>query len=248
MSIRSRVVVATFVVLQALAALAMLALSVHGVTGQAIAAPIYFLVAAGVTLWVGLRVPATLLVAGVGLLMVLAAPGVVAALGYIERVAHERRVAGTRVSDVTDEPILSTSGRPIGVRLSYTVSVPKRGYFGISPSLLGSGARNERLRLESRGLTVDGSREPVQFQPGRSHRMVVELYPPILLIARDKRCLQTTVIPPLPDGIEAAPLRVVIYETAYGNPAYGGSEQLTRGSYDLAELYRGVLAEGLSPC
>ena len=248
MSIRSRVVVAIFVVLQALAALAMLALSVHGATGQAIAAPIYFLVAAGVTLWVGLRVPATLVVAGVGLLMVLAAPGVVAALGYVERVAHERRVAGTRVSDVTDEPILSASGRPIGVRLSYTVAVPKRGYFSIFPSVHGSGRRNEQLRLDSRSWTVDGSREPVQFQPGRSHRMVVELYPPILFVARDTRCLQTAVIPPLPDGVDAGPLRVIIYETTYGNPAYGGSDQLTRGSYDLAELYRGVLAEGLSPC
>jgi len=197
---------------------------------------------------VGLRVRATLAVAGVGLLAVLAAPAVIAVLGWVERLAHERRVAATRVSDVTDEPILSASGRPIGVRLSYAVSVPKRGYFGFSPSLLGSGVRNERLRLDSHRSTVDGSGEPVQFQPGRSHRIVVELYPPILFVARDKRCLQSSVLPPLPEGAEAQPLRVTIYDTNYGNTAYGGSEQFTRGSYDLAELYRGVLAEGLSPC
>jgi hypothetical protein len=247
-SLRSRVVTALFIVLQAFAALTMVGLSVHGVAGQAIAAPIYFLVAAGVTLWVGIRVPATFAVAGVGLLLLLGAPGVIAVLGYVERVQYERRVAATRVSDVRDEPIVSASGRTIGVRLTYAVSVPKRGYFGIVPTLSAPGPRNERLRLESVGWTVDGSREPVAFQPGRSHRMVVELYPPILFVARDKRCLQSSLVPPLPDGVDLRPLRIVIYESTFGDTYRGGSERFTRGSYDLAELYRGVLAEGLPPC
>ena len=248
MTLRARVVVAIFIVLQAFAALSMFGLSVHGVAGQAIAAPIYFLIAAGVTIWVGRRVAATLAVAGVGLLLLLAAPGVIAVLGQIERVAHDRRVAATRVSDVTDEPILSATGRPIGVRMSYAVSFPKRGYFGVSPTLFGVGRRNERLRLESGGLTINGSSEPVRFEPGRSYRIVAELYPAILAGGRDRRCVQTTVIPPLPDDREAQPLRAIIYETNYGNTFDGAAEQFTRGSYDLAELYRGVLAEGLSPC
>jgi hypothetical protein len=208
---------------------------------------IYFVGAVALTIWAARRIPTAWGVAFVGLLMVLAAPAMIGVLGWVEGVAYQRRVAGTRVTEVQDEPIISGTGKPIGVRLSYTVSVPKRGYFGISPTLYGVGRRNERLRLDSRGLTVDGSREPVAFQPGKSHRVVAELYPPLLLFARDTRCLSSSGVPPLPDGPEARPLRVVIYETNYGNAASGG-ERFTRESYDLAELYRSVLAEGLSPC
>ena len=47
---------------------------------------------------------------------------------------------------------------------------------------------------------------------------------------------------------EARPLRIMISDSRYGNTYTGGREAFTQGSYDLAELYRGVLAEGLTPC
>ena len=245
---RTGIVAGICIALQSLAGLVLLATSVHGVTGQAVAAPIYVLAAAGVTLWAARAVPSSIAVAAVGLLLVAAAPGVIGVLGYFERVAHARQIAGTRVSDVTDAPIISERGHPIGVRLTYTVSVPKRGYFAILPSISAPGQRNERLRLDASRWTIDGNTEPVPFEPGKSHRLVVELYPPILFIARDRRCLQETVLPPLPEPVPPVPLRVSISESTYGNTYYGGTEQVTGGSYDLAELYRGVLAEGLSRC
>jgi hypothetical protein len=248
MTTRTGIVAGICIALQALTGFAMLATSVHGVTGQAVAAPIYVLAAGGVTLWFARRVPSTIAVAAVGTLLLVAAPGVIGVLGYLERVAHARLIAGTRVSDVRDDPIISERGHPIGVRLTYTVSVPKRGYFAILPSLSAPGQRNERLRLDPHKWTVDGNTEEVPFEPGKSHRVVVELHPPILFIARDRRCLQTTGLPPLPESAPPVPLRVSISESTYGNTYYGGTEQLTSRSYDLAELYRGVLAEGLSPC
>ena len=78
--------------------------------------------------------------------------------------------------------------------------------------------------------------------------MVVELYPPILFFRRNERCLATAVLPVLPASAAAAPLRVMISDTPYGNVYNGEQERLTSGAYDLAELYRGVLAEGLQPC
>ena len=55
-------------------------------------------------------------------------------------------------------------------------------------------------------------------------------------------------VPPLPGDTSRTPLRLTISETTYGNVYRGGREELTRGRYDLAELYRGVLAEGLTRC
>jgi hypothetical protein len=247
MTTRIGIAAGVCVTLQVLGGLAMLATSVHGVTGQAVAAPIYVAVAAGLTLWFARRVRSAIAVAAIGILMLAAAPGVIGALGYFERVAHARQIAATRVSDVLDEPIISERGHAVGVRMTYTVSVPKRGYFAILPSMSAPGQRNERLRLDSHNWTIDGKTE-APFEPGKSHRVVVELYPPILFTARDKRCLQATAVPPLPEAASPIPLRVSISESTYGNTYYGGMEQVTTRAYDLADLYRGLLAEGLRPC
>ncbi|HEX6052237.1 MAG TPA: hypothetical protein VFZ21_23390 [Gemmatimonadaceae bacterium] len=78
--------------------------------------------------------------------------------------------------------------------------------------------------------------------------MRVELYPSIVAIVNGQRCLLDGMLPPLPDDVVRLPLRVSISETTYGAAYRGGREERTRGDYDLAEMYRGVLAEGLPPC
>jgi hypothetical protein len=248
-SSKVKVLVAMFVVLEAVAALGLIVVSVHGPTGLAAGACVYFVVAAGLTWWAGRRVASAWAVAAVGVALLGTAPGVFAVLVQLENVGYARRVAATRVADVRDEPIISaSSGRPIGVRLSYSVTVPDRGYFAVLPSLYARDARSERLSLSAVRWTIDGSSEPKPFEPGKTHAMVVELYPPILFFRRDERCLATTLMPALPESVAAAPLRVMISETTYGNVYNGGTERLTSGNYDLAEFYRGVLAEGLKPC
>jgi len=244
-----KVVAGLFIALQALAALALLALSVHGPSGLAVAAFVYFALAAGITVFSALRSKSIALTIVSGALMLGLAPATFLLLERIESIAYERRIAGTRVSDVRDEPILSAGGRPIGVRLSFAVVVPSAGYFGISPSLDAPGAATERLSLVPMRRTMDGRPESGRFEPGRRHELVIELYPPILFIRpQGERCLAPTQVPPLSEPSAARPLRVMIYETSYGLPWRGGREESTHGAYDLAAMYRGVLAEGLQPC
>jgi hypothetical protein len=248
--LRARLAIVTglFVVLEGAAALLMLVGSVHGASTLSLAAPVYFVVAVTATWWAARRYARMSLLLGTGGLMLAGAPGVIALFDRIDQFQYDRRIAATRVTDVHDEPILSATGRPIGVRVSYKVSVPSRGYFAITPSLYGVGPRNERLPLGAARWMIDGSTEPKQFEPGKENVMVVELYPTILFFRRDERCLSTTQIPPLPEGSSPAPLRIAISESSYGNTYHGGHEESTHGSYDVADLYRGVLAEGLSPC
>jgi len=196
------------VLLEALAAVGMLVISVHGPSGAGVGAPIYFVVAAAITLWVGRRSAKLFPIVGTGVLMIAAVPVVLMALDRIERFQYDRRIAATQVTDVRDEPILSASGRPIGVRVSYSVSVPARGYFAITPSLYGGDPRNERLSVSAMRWTIDGAREAKPFEPGKKHAMVVELYPAILFFTHDERCLSTAQQPPIPERSTAEPLRI----------------------------------------
>ena len=248
MKVWSTIVLVLLLLLEGLAALAMLVLSVHGPSGIIIAAPVYFVVATTLTVWAARKSGSVPRVLGVGLLMLALAPGVVAALARIESWQYARRIAATRIADVRDEPILSSGGRAIGVRLSYSVTTPSHGYFGITPSLFGGDPKSERLAIFASRWTIDGHSEPVPFEPGKTHRMVVELYPRILTFKRDERCLSIGPLDSIPDGTRAMPLRVMISESAYGNTYHGGRDESTQGSYDVAEMYRGVLAEGLKPC
>src|SRR5262245_11927366 len=242
-----RALLAPFIALEILASFGMLAVSVHGPSGLAIAAGIYLVVAVLFTWLAARQVANTLAFVGVSCALLAAVPAIFAVLAKVDDIAYRRRIAGTHVGDVRDEVILSAKGQPIGVRLSYTVTVPSRGYFGIVPTLYGRDARSERLVLNAARWTIDGRSDPTPFEPRKTHVMVVELYPSILSFNRGERCLSAT-IPPLPDSIARSPLRVVISETTYGRWYDGDPEQLTRGAYDLGELYRGVLAEGLKPC
>lgn len=245
----TKITAALFVALESGAAFLMLALSVHGPSGLAAAAPAYLLAAAGLTWWVARRFDTWRAVLGVGALMLAAAPGILLALDWRDRRAHERRVAATRVRDVRDEPIFSeTTGRPIGVRMRYALFVPERGYFSPLPTLVPRDPRTANLRLYALRWTIDGAGEPGPLEPGTAHGMVVELYPPTLTFSRGERCLATLPVPPLPEAAVREPLRVTIHQTPYGNTHDGGREEVTRGVYDLAEMYRAVGAEGLKPC
>lgn len=231
-----------------MAAFVLLAVSVHGPDSLPVAAPIYFGCVVALTWWSARRFDSAHVILGVGVLALAAAPGLLLSLAALEEWAYDRRIAATRVADVRDEAILSSNGQPIGVRLSYTVSVPKRGYFGILPHIYSGESRTERLRLDAKHWTIDGRSDPTPFEPGREHTMHVELYPSIVAIVRGQRCLLEQAPPAIPADVVRSPLRVSISETPYGAEYRGGHEERTRGDYDLAELYRGVLAEGLPPC
>jgi len=249
--LRARFIVATAVILivQILGAMALMVVSVHGPEGAGVAAVVYLIAAMGLTSWVATRhrtVPALLTVA---VCSGLAIPAIVVSLSRIESIRYDRRIAATRITNVRDEPIRSArTGKPIGVRVSYDVSVPSRGYFAITPSLYSRDPKTEQLSLGAARWTIDGSLDPKPFEPGKTHAMVVELYPPTLFFRRDERCYSPVPVPQLPESTTAQPLRLVISESMFGATYRGGRDESTTGAYDLAELFRGVLAEGLAPC
>lgn len=70
---------------------------------------------------------------------------------------EEKRVAATQVGEVQDEPILSESGRAIGVRLSFVVSVHSSGSYAITPSLHSPDGVSASLQLPA-GATPRWSR------------------------------------------------------------------------------------------
>jgi hypothetical protein len=241
-----RALAAVLVVVQLLAALGMLALSVHAPSGLAPAAPLYFVAAAAFAWWAARRKSWPLLaLAGVATLA--APPAVYGLLDLLERKAYERRIAATQITDVRDEPILA-AGRPVGVRLSYQVTTPTRGYFAVFPAIHGSGDA-AGFGLQARRWTFDGKGgiEFGPFEPGRSHAVSVELYPESFFLGSGGNCI-LPVARPLPEARPAAPLRVEIYESPYGSAARGGREERTRGAYDMATLYRNVVASGLPAC
>ena len=243
-----KALVAAFILIEAVAALGMLVISVHGPAGMGIAAPVYLVVAATVTWWVAHRFANAGAVIGIGIPLLVAPLGILALLGRLERIAYERRVAATRIDSVRDEAILSTKGQPIGVRVAYSVTVPARGYFAILPALYSRDPRAERLYLGSSKWTIDGRSEPIPFERGKTHAVDVELYPAILAFNRDGRCIATALVPTLPDSSRREPLKISISDSRYGQTYDSGVERLTANAYDLAELYRNVLAEGIAPC
>jgi hypothetical protein len=230
-----RAVAGLFLFVHAVLAVGMVALGVHGSSWLPLAAGIYLAAVAGLVAWAALRRSWTFLLAA-GVLMLAVPPVTIVLLEERDRVGREARIAGTRVTEVRDEPIVSGAGRPIGVRLSFAVSVPRNGSFAISPSLYGS----EGLYMNAATRSLDGRADAWEYQAGKTHRQSAELYPPILMRAPDgSRCL-SRFQPTLPAGREAAPLRVVIHETPF--------EGRTSHAYNLAQIYRNVVAERLEPC
>ena len=231
-----------FIALQALAAAALFLLSVHGPSALLYAAPAYFVVAAALTWWTSRRSWLLLAVAGIALLGV--APLTYYALEQFERIAYERRVAGTQISEVRDEPIL-IAGLPVGVRVTYRVVTPTRGYFGIFASVDGDG-----FSLSPRRWSFDGSSgiEFGPFAPGRRHDVVVDLYPETYHAEEGNKPCFRRVVRPLPPTGQPARLRIEIYESPYGSVERGGRAERTVQAYDLGALLRNVAAAGVPPC
>jgi hypothetical protein len=234
-----------FIALQALAAAALFLLSVHGPSALIYAAPVYLIACATLTWWAS-RSWVLLAIAGVALLG--AAPLTYIAFEKAERIAYQRRIAGTQISEVRDEPILLAS-LPVGVRVAYRVMTPKRGYFAIFASLHGVG-RGEGFTLSPRRWSLDGSTgiEFGPFEPGRRHDVVVDLYPETYHAEEGNKPCFRRVVRPLPPPGEPVPLRIEIYESPFGSAERGGREERTHGAYDMASLLGNVAAAGVPPC
>jgi hypothetical protein len=244
-----------FIALEALAALWLGAVSVHGPSGLGFAAIGYFVVAATVT-WASAALPkgrsrarGAAIVAGTGVLMVALAPALLLTLDRIETHRYRKRVAATRVEGVRDEPIRSPNGDEIGVRVSFTVNAPSAGWYTVSPSLYSMDRASGLWLLPVRGR-VDGTPFIGRLEAGR-HALDFELYPGIVVTNAQGGgpCLSPVEPPALPAaGEPRSPLRLEIGDTSYGSPWRGGREETTRHAYSVVEMYRAVLAGGLARC
>lgn len=238
-------VAVVFVALQALAAAALFLLSVHGPSALVYAAPAYLVIAAVLTWWASRRSWATLAIAGIALLG--AAPLTFVTFEKAERIAYQRRIASTQISEVRDEPIV-LAGLPIGVRVAFRVVAPERGYFAIYPAIHGIGS-SEGFGLHPIRWTIDGrsSIEAGPFQPGRQHAVVADLYPETYFLEQGNVSCFRRVARPLPPTGQPAQLRIEIYESRYGSVERGGQPERTAQAYDLGSLLRNVGA-ALPPC
>jgi len=187
-----------------------------------------------------------LVIAGIALLG--AAPLTFVAFEKAEQIAYQKRIRGTQIREVRDEPIL-LAGLPIGVRVAYRVVVPGRGWFAIHPSIQGVG-RGEGFGLHPVRWTIDGrgGLEAGPYQPGQSHEVVAELYPETYFLEEGNVPCFRRVVRPLPPAGAPVPLRIEIYESPYGSVERGGQPQRTSQAYDLGALLRNVAAAGLPPC
>ncbi|MBI2374977.1 MAG: hypothetical protein HYV07_13355 [Deltaproteobacteria bacterium] len=242
-----------FTLLEALAAFWLGAVSRHGPAGLTWAAPSYLVLAPALTWWAARRLAAlprpqaVALLVGVGVLVVCLAPASLFLLDRVETRRSERRIAATRLSEVRDEPIISPTGQPIGVRLSFVVEVPHAGFYGFMPSVRATDPAFEGLMLLPVRWTVDGRPQTGPIAAGR-HELIYELYPAGVTMSQGELCLQPTAPPSLGPSGPLSPLRVSIGDTAYGETWRGGREEHTRSAYSVGEMYRAVLSAELKPC
>lgn len=74
-----------------------------------------------------------------------------------------RKIYGARIESFRDEPLLSKQGNPIGIALSYTVSLPAAGKYLVQTHL---SPASVSLRPEDAGIDPSGSALEVLWEPG----------------------------------------------------------------------------------
>lgn len=244
-----------FIAIEALAAFWLAAVTRHGPAGLGFCALAYLVAAPAATWWSLRRFQSRslaqrgLILGATGLLMLALAPALLLSLDWLERTQRDRAIAATRVGEVRDEPILTSRGQEVGVRLSFDVEFSSRNEAaGILPALLPLNYAGEHLYIGPLRRQVDGRLYAAgKLEAGR-HRLVVDLHPWIVGMDRQGGLCLSGAAPPLPAASRAEPLRIEISDTTYGFPWRGGKTETTRHAYDTAGMYRNVLAETLPAC
>jgi len=184
--------------------------------------------------------------------------------GWLERYWHARQLSQARIESITDEPLLSAHGYPIGVRFTYRVSFPLGlSALGQEPpadapaaglylpyqqsTLMEFANRDSTLRQVSQGgfaagttaVTVDAV---PMFMP-------LSLRMPNAFPASDAKnlCFRWTNAQDRARQLAAAPQTVLIEIGPYGRYLPRGSRG-TAHAYRLADFYAGAQAEGAREC
>lgn len=184
--------------------------------------------------------------------------------GLVERYWHARQLAVARIEDITDEPLVSEHGHPIGVRFAYRVSFP----LGLSPlgqeppadspaaglylpdqksTLMFFATRASTLQQVARGGFPVGTTEvTVDAVPSF---MPMSLQLPSAFPTSDPRnlCFRWKGAEDRERQLSAEPQRVLMEIGPYGRYVQRGARG-TAHLYRLADFYEGAKAEGAMEC
>jgi len=163
------------------------------------------------------------------------------------------------VLDVADEPLLSLQGKPLGIRMRYSVQFPRAGPYFPAPALT---ATDERFQGRfMRIIRTETTPRPEQMRSDSSntgtharykanvtYRFVVDLVPGFVIISPDKTksCfsfLNASERNAVTTSDDATRFRVHIDGTDYGG-YFGGAPQFTKNVYNMRDFYQDAVANG----
>jgi hypothetical protein len=183
--------------------------------------------------------------------------------GLVQHVWHALQLALARIREITDEPVLSEHGHPIGVRLTYRVTFPL-GLSSLgqeppadSPSaglyipyqkgtLMYFATRDSTLHQAARGFPVGTTTVTVDAVPSF---MPMSFQSPNVFQASDPRnlCFRWKGAEDRQRQLSAEPQSVLMEIGPYGRYLQPGA-QGTAHAYRLADFYEGAMAEGAMEC
>ncbi len=173
-----------------------------------------------------------------------------------ETIATLRRI---EVFDVTDEPLLSSQGEPLGIRMRYSVRFPRAGLYPPAPLLA---ATDERFQAHSMRVTraeITPRPDEIHSDPSNTgtyaryrgdvtYSFVVDLVPGFVIVSPDKikSCLLFLSVNEknaVTTSDARTRFRVHIDGTDYGG-YFGGAPQVTKNAYSVREFYQDAVANG----
>jgi hypothetical protein len=165
----------------------------------------------------------------------------------------------TEVSQVTDEPILASSGKASGIRMRYSIRFHKTGIYPPAPILTVNKEmfanppmrvvrteitpHPEEIRKDSWNTDTYG-----RYKGNVTYTFVVDLVPAFVVVSRDKT--RSCFLFPDPDQRKSVAssdaetrFRVYIDGTKYGSPT-GQDPISTSNAYRLRDFYESAVANG----
>jgi hypothetical protein len=163
------------------------------------------------------------------------------------------------VLDVSDEPLWALQGKPLGIRMRYSVRFPREGAYSQAAILAATDDHFEARRMRAIGAKITPPPENMladststgtyaRYRGQITYAFVVDLVPAFVILSPDqtKSCI-SFLDAKEKQAVTASNLRtrfsVHIDATDYGG-YYGGPPKLTQNAYSLAELYRNAVEKG----
>jgi len=163
------------------------------------------------------------------------------------------------VFDVSDEPLLTSQGKPLGIRMRYSVRFPREGAYSPAPILATTNEDFEERRMRVIGAKITPPPKKMladststgtyaRYRSQITYAFVVDVVPAFVILSPDqtKSCISffdANEKQAVTTSNLGTRFSVHIDATDYGG-YYGGPSKLTQNAYSLAELYRNAVEKG----